>query len=104
MLMYLFAAAGALGLVSILVGVLSNLKASSPAEVENHFQLSRARCVLCSFLHVRALLVRSSCWSHSQAWNETCTITWLEPVMCVGLFAVSVWNKFLNSVESIIWL
>ncbi len=46
-LLYLFAAAGALGLVSILVGVLSNSKASSPAEMDNHFQLTRARFVLC---------------------------------------------------------
>lgn len=45
-LLYLFAAAGVWGLVSILVGVLSNSKAASPAEMESQFQLNRARCVL----------------------------------------------------------
>lgn len=42
-LLYVFAAAGALGLVSILVGVLSNLKEASPVEMEKNFQLARAR-------------------------------------------------------------
>lgn len=44
-LLYLFAAAGVVGLVSILVGVLSNSKAADHLEMKEHFQLNRARCV-----------------------------------------------------------
>lgn len=45
-LLYLFAAAGVWGLVSILVGMLSNSKAASPVEMQTQFHLNRARCVL----------------------------------------------------------
>lgn len=45
-LLYLFAAAGVLGLVSILVGMLSNSRAASPDEMQGQFHLNRARCVL----------------------------------------------------------
>lgn len=41
--LYLFAAAGALGLVSILVGLLANTKVAGPDEMEKRFQLTRAR-------------------------------------------------------------
>lgn len=44
-LLYLFAAAGVWGLVGVLVGVLSNSKAATPFEMQNQFQLNRARCV-----------------------------------------------------------
>ncbi|CAN0360944.1 unnamed protein product, partial [Ectocarpus fasciculatus] len=45
-LLYVFAAAGALGLVSMLIGVLSNLKEASPVEMEKQFQLARARLIV----------------------------------------------------------
>ncbi|CAM9439983.1 unnamed protein product [Pylaiella littoralis] len=44
--LYLFAAAGALGLVSILVAVLANTKAAGPDEMEKRFQLTRARVII----------------------------------------------------------
>ncbi|CAM9386280.1 unnamed protein product [Scytosiphon promiscuus] len=45
-LIYMFAAAGALSLVCILVGVLSNAKAARPEEMERQFHLSRARVIV----------------------------------------------------------
>lgn len=44
-MLYLFGVAVALGLVSILVGMVSNKDAADPVKMEEEFHLARARCV-----------------------------------------------------------
>lgn len=96
-LLYAFGVAVALGLVSVLVGLLANKEAAEPVHMEHEFQLARARCVcfcvrVVFVLCARVYLLFSRVLYHMFVWGCICFGygVWVLTWVCFGVFSFCV--------------